>query len=82
MLLGAYCWGILGDKRGRKFSYLAMVLFTGIFGLLSAVAPSYPLLLASRGLVGFGIGGAPIAFSLLAEFLPANKRCVCTITPG
>lgn len=27
-----------------------------------------------RGLLGFGIGGSPVAFSMLSEFLPKNNR--------
>jgi len=45
-----------------------------LFGVLSALAPSYSLLLLSRMMVGVGIGGAAVAFSLCSEFLPSSSR--------
>ena len=36
-------------------------LFTFYYGILSAASPSYLWILILRGLVGFGIGGAPQA---------------------
>jgi hypothetical protein len=32
-----------------------------------------------RGLVGFGIGGAPQAVTLYAEFLPSKHRAKCVV---
>ncbi len=54
-------------------------LFTFYFGALSALAPIFVWLLILRGLVGFGIGGAPQSVTLYAEFLPSNQRARCVI---
>jgi len=54
-------------------------LFTFYFGALSALAPIFIWLLILRGLVGFGIGGAPQSVTLYAEFLPSNQRARCVI---
>eukprot|EP00897_Mesotaenium_endlicherianum_P008740 jgi/Mesen1/7895/ME000420S07040 len=67
MLVGAYCWGILAG-----FSVTAVLTF--VAATLSAFAPSFPALLALRGLVGVGLGGAPVVFSLFMEFVPAQRR--------
>jgi MFS family permease len=54
-------------------------LFTFYFGALSALAPIFIWLLILRGLVGFGIGGAPQSVTLYAEFLPQKQRARCVI---
>ncbi|CAM6095034.1 unnamed protein product [Calypogeia fissa] len=74
VLLGSYCWGILSDNRGRRYAFLATALFTTVFGLLSAWSPAFWFLLLSRAFVGFGLGGASVAFSLCMEFLPTKGR--------
>ncbi len=40
----------------------------------SAMSPSYWFLLLTRALVGFGLGGASVIFSLFMEFTPASRR--------
>lgn len=44
---------------------------------LPAAVPSLPqLLLLSRLCVGFGLAGAPVAFTLMMELLPASSRAL------
>jgi MFS family permease len=74
IFLGAYAWGIVSDIHGRRLGFIATALFTFFFGMLSAWSPDYWFLLASRAFVGFGLGGAPVVFSLCMEFLPASSR--------
>lgn len=74
MLLGAIAWGVLADSYGRRIAFITSTLFTFVFGFISAISINYAMILVSRGLVGFGIGGVPVAFSLLMEFLPAANR--------
>lgn len=62
------------DRFGRRKGYLATAFFTGLFGLVSAFAPNFTWMLILRGLLGFGIGGSPVAFSFLTEFLPRANR--------
>lgn len=54
-------------------------MFTFYFGALSALAPVFIWLLILRGLVGFGIGGAPQSVTLYAEFLPSKQRARCVV---
>lgn len=74
MLLGAYVWGRLADAHGRRPAFLACTATTFVCGLLSALAPSYRAILLARAAVGFGVGGVPVSFSVLMEFLPAASR--------
>lgn len=76
MLIGAPIWGYLADlvNVGRKRVFLLTTAFTLLFGLLSAISPYYPVLLITRFLVGFGIGGGHVAFNLCAEWLPNKWR--------
>lgn len=46
----------------------------GIFGALSALASGILWLLLLRFLVGVGLGGAPVAYSLYSEFLNDDNR--------
>jgi len=74
LFLGAYVWGVVADIKGRRLGFCATALFTFLFGLLSAWSPAYWFLLLSRALVGFGLGGASVVFSLCMEFLPSSSR--------
>jgi MFS transporter, putative metabolite:H+ symporter len=75
MLVGAWFWGTISDKIGRRLGFQVTVLLFAIFGLLSAFAPGWEWLAVLRFLTGFGLGGAlPLDFSLYAEFLPRENR--------
>lgn len=75
MVAGAWLWGRLSDIIGRKTSFIATVLITTVFGLLSAIAPSFIWLTALRVLTGFGIGGMlPVDYAMFSEYLPTEKR--------
>ncbi len=75
MLAGAWVWGWLSDHIGRKAGFISTVAIDSGFGFLSALAPSFPLLVVLRALTGFGVGGTlPVDYSIFAEYLPAKKR--------
>lgn len=75
MLAGAWVWGRLSDKLGRKVGFIATIAIDSIFGLLSAFSPSFIWLVILRALTGFGVGGTlPVDYSIFAEYLPAQKR--------
>ncbi len=75
MLIGAWLWGWLSDRIGRKTGFISTVAIDSIFGLLSAFSPSFVWLLILRGITGFGVGGTlPVDYSIFAEYLPAKKR--------
>ena len=74
MVLGAFGWGWLGDRIGRRASILlAGVLFIGTS--ICGAMPSFSWNLLMCFLMGAAVGGmVPIAFSLLAETIPARHR--------
>lgn len=71
--VGAFLFGRLADLLGRKRIYGLEALLMVIGCLGSAFAPDYHFLIASRFVMGIGIGGDyPISSVLMTEF--ANKR--------
>lgn len=75
MLIGAAVFGRLADKYGRRRVLLITVACDAVFGLLSAFAPGFGLLLALRFLTGVAVGGTlPVDYAMMAEFLPARNR--------
>ncbi|XP_006650328.1 organic cation/carnitine transporter 7-like [Oryza brachyantha] len=74
MLIGASGWGFVSDKYGRRTGLLFSIMFTSGMGLLSALSPNYPCLLALRFLVGIGVGGGHVFTSWFLEFVPAQNR--------
>jgi putative MFS transporter len=75
MLLGASGFGKLADRVGRRRVLLVTVACDGLFGLLSAFAPSFGALLLLRLLTGAAVGGTlPVDYAMMAEFLPPRNR--------
>lgn len=75
MMIGAWGWGSISDRIGRKLGFVATILIDSVFGFLSAFAPNYLILLVLRGLTGFGVGGTlPVDYAITAEFLPTKQR--------
>lgn len=73
--LGAYVFGVLADRLGRKTVYgLEAVLMT-VGALLSAFAPNVAVLLVARVILGFGIGGDyPMSAVLMSEYANVRTR--------
>lgn len=75
MLLGAWGFGRLADRIGRRRVLIVTVLIDAAFGLASAFAPDFGTLLALRLLTGIGVGGTlPVDYAMMAEFLPPERR--------
>ena len=75
MGVGAFLWGTIADIVGRKPAFIWTLLIYSTFSVLSAAAPNYLLLLAGRFITGVGLGGCiPVAYSLVAEFMPRSRR--------
>ena len=75
MLFGAWIWGRLADRWGRRRVFLTTVSLGVVFGLAGAFAPSLEWLLLARLLTGFAIGGTlPVDYAMMAEFVPTKDR--------
>ena len=74
MLCGAYLTGHISDQYGRRAGFGLTTLLVAVFGVLSAAAPNFTVLVLTRFFVGIGVGGANAALSLLTEFLPTGMR--------
>jgi putative MFS transporter len=75
MLFGAWGFGRLADRIGRRQVLIVTVLIDAAFGLASAFSTSFAMLLALRFATGIGVGGTlPVDYALMAEFLPPERR--------
>lgn len=75
MLLGAFVFGRLADRIGRRPVLMIAVVIDACFGVASAFAPDFTWLLALRFLTGVGVGGTlPVDYTMMAEFLPSDRR--------
>lgn len=75
MLIGAYAFGRLADRYGRRRILIFTVALDAVFSLASVFAPDFAILLALRFVVGLAVGGTlPVDYAMMAEFLPARSR--------
>jgi PHS family inorganic phosphate transporter-like MFS transporter len=71
--LGAFVFGRIADRAGRKRVYwmVAAIMIVGAIG--SALAPGYWVLIVARLVLGLGIGGDyPVSAVLMSEY--ANRK--------
>lgn len=72
---GAYIFGWISEKYGRKWGFIGAVLQYSIFVIATGLAWNYSSVYAFRLISGFGLGGeVPIAASLVSEFASSVKR--------
>ena len=75
MLVGAFCFGRIADRIGRRPALMLAVVIDAACGVASAFAPSLGWLMVLRFLTGIGVGGTlPVDYTMLAEFLPRDRR--------
>ena len=55
--LGAFIFGLLGDKFGRRVPLMMDIVFYSVMELLTAFAPNFTVFLILRALFGVGMGG-------------------------
>uniref|UniRef100_A0A8C5E3I5 Synaptic vesicle glycoprotein 2A n=1 Tax=Gouania willdenowi TaxID=441366 RepID=A0A8C5E3I5_GOUWI len=75
MMVGAFVWGGLADRIGRRQTLLISLSINSVFAFFSSFVQGYSSFLLCRLLSGVGIGGSiPIVFSYYSEFLAQEKR--------
>src|SRR6266513_1305573 len=73
--VGAFIFGLLGDKFGRRIPLMIDIVFYSIMELLIAFSPNFTVLLIFRALYGIGMGGEwGLGASLAMETLPTEAR--------
>src|SRR5438132_6415755 len=73
--VGAFVFGLLGDRFGRRIPLMIDIIFYSAMELLTAFSPNYTVLLIFRALYGIGMGGEwGLGASLAMETLPTEAR--------
>jgi SHS family lactate transporter-like MFS transporter len=73
--IGAFIFGLLGDRFGRRIPLMADIIFYSVMELLTAFAPNFTVFLILRALFGIGMGGEwGLGASLAMESLPTQAR--------
>jgi len=81
LMAGAFLFGPLADKYGRKTVLVFCVLFFGAASLASAYSTSLWMLVMLRFLTGLGLGGAmPNSVTLTSEYCPEKHRLFLVTT--
>ncbi len=73
--VGAFIFGLLADRYGRRLPLMLDLIFYSVVEVLSGLAPSYTTFLILRALFGIGMGGEwGVGASLVMEKVPPHKR--------
>src|SRR5580698_7064245 len=73
--VGAFLFGIMADRWGRRPTLMIDIIAYSVFELSSAFAPSLKIFLITRALFGIAMGGEwGVGAALAFETLPAEKR--------
>ena len=73
--IGAFLFGVMADKFGRRLTLMVDIIAYSIFELASAFAPSLKVLLIMRAFFGIAMGGEwGVGAALAFETLPADGR--------
>ncbi len=72
-LIGAFIFGRIADRWGRKKVYGVEAMIMTVGALLSAFSPNFTWLILSRFILGVGIGGDyPVSAVIMSEY--SNKK--------
>lgn len=75
--VGAFIFGLLADRYGRRLPLIIDLIFFSIVEVLSGLAPNYASFLVLRALFGIGMGGEwGVGASLAMEKVPPRLRGV------
>src|SRR5881409_2153740 len=75
--VGAFIFGLLADRYGRKLPLMIDLVFFSLVEVLSGLAPNYAKFLVLRALFGIGMGAEwGVGASLVMEKVPPRYRGV------
>src|SRR5438034_10721778 len=73
--VGAFIFGLLADRYGRKLPLMLDLVFYSAVEVLTGLAPNYASFMVLRALFGIGMGGEwGVGASLVMEKVPPHKR--------
>ena len=73
--VGAFSWGYISDRFGRKLAFSIMILIYSLGSFVTAFVGNLAELIGARAFGGFGIGGdAPTGNVIAAEQARPDKR--------
>src|SRR5437899_404523 len=73
--VGAFIFGLLADRYGRRLPLMLDLIFYSVVEVLSGLAPDYTTFMVLRALFGIGMGGEwGVRASLAMEKAPSAKR--------
>ncbi len=73
--VGAFIFGLMADRYGRRLPLMIDLVFYSVVEVLSGLAPSYATFLVLRALFGIGMGGEwGVGASLAMEKAPSKRR--------
>lgn len=74
-MLGTPLMAKLSDRYGRRDIYILDILLFAAGSVITAISPSYPLLILGRSIQGFGAGGIfPVASAFIGDTFPPESR--------
>ena len=75
--VGAFIFGLMADRYGRRLPLMIDLVFYSIIEVLSGLAPNYTTFMILRALFGIGMGGEwGVGASLAMEKVPPRLRGV------
>src|SRR5437867_4654731 len=75
--VGAFIFGLLADRYGRRIPLMIDLVFYSVVEVLTGFAHSFTTFLVLRALFGIGMGGEwGVGASLVMEKVPAERRGV------
>src|SRR5579863_7997113 len=75
IMFGAFIFGYLADRFGRKRLFIATLVMYSFFTVLTALSPNYVFLMVFRFLTAIGVGAEYTAInSAISEFIPPTHR--------
>jgi SHS family lactate transporter-like MFS transporter len=75
--VGAFIFGLLADRYGRRLPLMLDLVFYSVIEVLSGLAPNYATFMVLRALFGIGMGGEwGVGASLAMEKVPPRLRGV------
>src|SRR5713101_240663 len=73
--VGAFLFGLLADRYGRRLPMMIDLVFYSVVEVLSGLAPNYATFMVLRALFGIGMGGEwGVGASLAMEKVPPKLR--------